>query len=1643
VTPYDYAFSWINGEYQLGDTDNNYDISLTRDDGTLAMQEGETEQSQAPYAGRAYAWIRWYKAIGGGIRFPAKFRAQETNVNVPDHTVYNVKLCFPADFSGNGEIITLTFGRHVEQFRMDVAAQAAQGPYGRKLLQYEMSPPNPPPHPPPPPAPLPNAPPPSPPLVPPPPPPPPSPPPPWTRTPQIELCPDPRSPGSEFQDFHQAIMLIIKLAQDFIKLFSIYFIKGMELWFKCLFLLIKGLLGDADSIKMFFVAFFDGVADMLAEIAKGLISIIMQEGSPLRTVIDAACGIAELVREGICTVVEAEWIPTTFKIQCGLGSTKKQCDWWPFKDGELRLAGDGSTRPIPPPPFTSPPPFSFSDLSTDFSFAPSPPPDSRYTGNSIGTAQMRLNLQLPVERENVYASQPNSYHPVNEAEFYEKSCDAFKSSEFPESGHDNYCEAVQAKWQFEGRQVTQDCKNYGPALGIRCTDVITYGIKYNMPKDCRKYRQCVLGFGGWDPTSNLGCGIFVMPCYYSEANTGECLRGLGYGERIGDDKNSSGQVHPGPPRTVFSKTANEGHTGAYPSVLQPKGANDDARNDRFTVCDRPNDSYLKRRRLAFVQTLEENNGNVHDGGGGRELLGGLGVIEDIGNDIVNSAEEAANAGWDATVSLVTDTVNKAIKPINDVADAAKSVGNQIQNTAQNMANKIANLPGEIWSKISDLVPSYFAVGTGSVADVMSFDPVAELGCGEALCNFTITENGASGSEPTVCSIEGNCNTDVALCWTVDQTLCPSMSDTSKLWADSCPCRSLEKAGAQHPYHCNYATGLCTAGVSPFVAPLEDCVKSSGLVSGSAGYNALCYVSPIWKCSDSDDVNTCRSRMGSSLQGPSLCRSFCEPSFENRNNGLAQYIFPNGRRECVCEVGVDRVYPTIASRTAAGDIVQLENMPPPSPPPLPSSPLPPPQPRPPSPPPWRAKRKLLEDDLGADNGGRLAGFTSCSTASHCIPSFDTPTLCRSLWDTPVTCYSCSERVHGDSARRGYACNPETKRCDCTAPALKKSTEEDDTRLLNDNEWRGDSWCDTIMRGYRHAAVRTPLEIAWIRRCGRLREVGMAVTSWLNVQTIPPDILYNPTRSFKIVMDVGEGIYTYFSEGYNQGLERQAFFNRLIEKKIDPVLTFKALDFGQRVMGIGLLTLRELDLAGGIENVMDVVSPEAAQSFRQAVTETQKVYSQAVEIIKETDMNPVLHAVNASLKPVGEMIGIVIEMTRNASKANSSSYSPNASTAYNSSKVVITQDEATVVSIPKRKLLEINIDCLIISKLKTRVQDIGVLLQQYYGNDTYVLSSMCAYDSFLRGTDADCSMGQSRSQKFSVAEALPPFSPSGFQFSTIREAIRIIDDFFGSPADEQIGSVVDFSGGAVAFSNPLACSSDVLLCKKRSRSLLQALWLVESRLFIFAAAMTILGIKSFSFMIITAAQLTVVPSTVIYLAYGFSFTCFPRMPVCLGDDAFQLLLYIFPRHITWPSKLVPAIVRTPALLWPWFHELVSPIEDCRGAGFRNFFDVFFWSKRYFEDAGKIWTLFEWPLVRVFIDAKKARDKWRVMPMTELINQCGFFNLPSLLPAVVVSYFFYIALTVAFTPVLRAYRHRVSQVYVELLGLVSRCLDIYNTA
>jgi hypothetical protein len=1007
----------------------------------------------------------------------------------------------------------------------------------------------------------------------------------------------------------------------------------------------------------------------------------------------------------------------------------------------------------------------------------------------------------------------------------------------------------------------------------------------------------------------------------------------------------------------------------------------------------------------------------------------------------------SNNPFTAGANRAKDSFNMLAKQASSLASMAKRKANQavrFANDAKNFAVEQANKAAKavstatkwvegIVDKIKKSIPKKFSIIATSIADVAKTD-LAVMGCVDRDTRQRITglddcekskKTNRIPMEATVCASEETCKDPGANCFTPDQDECDD--DTyfgdevdGIAYAKPCPCQSL-KGGR---FHCNYASGFCQQGATPFAPPLNECSMAGGLVYGSDGYNRLCYISPLWKCAGASDTNQCRTTIGSryDLQGPSLCRTFCDPTFENRNNHLAQYIFSDGARKCVCEVGIDRVFPD-AIKTSSAQNVHVTT-------PFSSVLL--------SVKPVTGRRKMLGliDD---------APFTRCETATDCTPTFEDTTLCRSLWGEPIPCYSCSERVHGSDV--GYQCDPVNHECECT---VNRDLNEGDTPLVDIGEWRGNGWCDKIMRGYKTSAIRSPLERAWIHRCTVLRALASTITNFVGLPTVPLDFLYNPGRLLSIAQDATEGVGVYYLENYDDDSfdDRAAFFDRLVELHIDPLVTMTVLDFGNRIYSAIGVIISNVDPIGTVRALLDPMDDDTKALFEEGVSKTGPVLEQLVRVVKETDVKAVIVSATSTMSTVYNLTrSALANATRIEMRPrNNSIVAPYDIEFF--SNITDDDDEGVDPLLHSRQLLSLEKDCLVIANMKDRVLAIGDFLSEYYGNgDGYLKATLCSYEFILQNglqlnNPTTCAnvKGQSDGQHVDIGDGFPSFKVNFTSFS-IKKTKQFVEDFIQSD-DEKI--TADISAFADRLSGAaVSCDADTLLCKNRQRSLPASAWIVEGWAIIAFIFFKLIGVNSFGVGVFITIQFSVLTPMILYLTYGFPVTCLPRLPVCVADDFFDLLLTIFPRHIMWPSRVVSDVHRSapPGGFLPWMLQLdkETSIKDCKEYGFKTMFDAYFWLREYLDVQWSV--VIDWPLVTILPEARRASNVWKNTELTPLVNQCGYLNAQGVIPSLLTSFFLYVTLSFILVPGIRISVRSFFQALPLLKKSVLALLDIYN--
>ena len=585
--------------------------------------------------------------------------------------------------------------------------------------------------------------------------------------------------------------------------------------------------------------------------------------------------------------------------------------------------------------------------------------------------------------------------------------------------------------------------------------------------------------------------------------------------------------------------------------------------------------------------------------------------------------------------------------------------------------------------------------------------------------------------------------------------------------------------------------------------------------------------------------------------------------------------------------------------------------------------------------------------------------------------------------------------------------------------------------------------------------------------------------LGLQSVPPDVFYNPSRVLWVGMDAVEGVYIYFMEDWGrEGKMIEDYFNRLIEQKIDPIITFKVLNLGQQTMSVIRLFFAFVDPVEIVGEIIKEINPEAGELYSAGVNKTGAVLKEGAKVIGQSNATSVMAHVIATLVPVlYETPGLIYKASKfyKPARYNDNSTEHESDYGYDAnitrSDVILADDRAMsnaqfVVSFHSKDAVPftlpsatgarslLGLECFLLVSLKDRLMDVGAVIIEYYGSsDGYLKDSMCGYEKFLvdpffadteESGDACPREGQTKFRStFSTLTKIPGLAQASDVL--ISQGIGIVgtmEEFFAKPRDVMIRDMVAFVSNWDTSS--ITCDTDCLMCKKKKRSLLSSIWIVESWLFIFLGALALVGIPIFASFF--TAQFAIAPVMTLYLTYGFPITCLPFVPVCLGDDMFDLLLLIFPRHLTWPPNIVTDATRETSSEFLWLQTLSAEMVDCSTVGIDGFFDVFYWSRHYFAESGYIvydwfWQLIEWPLLRFAPGIQETREHWRGADLTPTVNECAALNGISIVPPLILSGFFYTIVSFAAVPMTRVSVHVFSQLLPLVTSFISLALDIYN--
>jgi len=238
-------------------------------------------------------------------------------------------------------------------------------------------------------------------------------------------------------------------------------------------------------------------------------------------------------------------------------------------------------------------------------------------------------------------------------------------------------------------------------------------------------------------------------------------------------------------------------------------------------------------------------------------------------------------------------------------------------------------------------------------------------------------------------------------------------------------------------------------------------------------------------------------------------------------------------------------------------------------------------------------------------------TSCAERTDCAAPL---TTCMSTWGGPIPCDSClygsqcARQVTQEAYWLGTNAHDQTHMCECAhmthtdnlVPVLNATAES----------WRGDSFCDRIMRGYsdRNASDLSPLEVANLRRCSDLRIYAEMVAQVTGVNTLPRDMFHSwstlPVLIYKTSMAFPKAVV--MADEAEQ---------RLVARQLgaDPNLVASLVNVSWTISAALRALLEEHVGSEAAQNVVD----SAPAAFKYGMV-TAKTYARAVNLSKVSSM-----------------------------------------------------------------------------------------------------------------------------------------------------------------------------------------------------------------------------------------------------------------------------------------------------------------------------------------------------------------------------------------------------------------------------------------
>jgi hypothetical protein len=913
---------------------------------------------------------------------------------------------------------------------------------------------------------------------------------------------------------------------------------------------------------------------------------------------------------------------------------------------------------------------------------------------------------------------------------------------------------------------------------------------------------------------------------------------------------------------------------------------------------------------------------------------GNAVYESTGlSDIVGAGEDV----WDS-INDIRDDIDSIKQVIGEVTDCINDIEDCINDVVQEMIDfAIDGVLGSILDFLDGIVGGYIPVAfdirwQSSIRSVTGLDSSF---CDDDLFTCDLGEFGkgeALSYEATVCNtFEGaECQSPDSFCWVETPADCLGRLDDFSVISNeyamvqSCPCDQVRGGNT----HCNLATGYCQAGETPFTSPLETC-PASFEPSWDGYHTGTCYISPAWKCGGVTGVaelNRCRyTTAQTSLEGPYLCKEFCDPTPINKNNWLTSIDSTQfSGASCICEVGMNVAASSLDSPEQFTSFFQGL--------PLTDSVM--------------RRRELLEanDDKGyssvianvSSTREKLRQLSSskCKTDRDCMSTYSIGMsgvkYCKTSMDSLVPCMSCQQRS-ALMGVTGYRCDAATRQCMCGSLSAKdtmKQKFQEESRVKDTyrvvDMWGGNTRCDKLVRGYSTDRNLTVLEDQELLGCFYMRHYGESLKKLIGMPNFPVDIFYNRLRVLELLYD---SLLTATALVEDAEIDEMYLAEKLRHLNVDPHLMIPMVH-----------TVKDM-FWGTFKNITSVAQ------------DTQ--FSHHLKTGSETFLDSLDWLHKSSNVSLDKFIPSTSPDTLSASNH----------VAARRSLLQLDTDEGGIPSCPA------------IESTVQEIARVGETLIEYYTDqqNVYLKYGICDFARVVRAPNWEANgcgnivatykavsystgtqHGTQSSFSRSLSDVISPYrghNKKVIEYSSSADAIfddeksrslqtnhtrrksgesSQIVDFFSRVTDmdwqqfiaDMVGFVASDPSGeddsqSSTYRNSMRCDhTGAVMCKKRAENttIFQTFQTV-----ITAEILILMGIYfgtgelgslviSFIFpwlFVVIGIPLVLVP--VVYVHYEVGIACFmrliPSLPVCLMDDIYYSLENeVFPEHINWPSVLV---------------------------------------------------------------------------------------------------------------------------------------------